>query len=146
LKRETAAVASITVVFGGKQGIKVEIRGDRRKGGLVPARGLPVEAPVKLPDETRKGRVGLLHCGNTVQGEPDGQAALRRFPEALDTPFGLRLPAGISSRPNISAIWPNWVLSKFFPASCSPADQFSGFFVLTKYIPVLSAYKASGTP
>jgi hypothetical protein len=90
LKREAAAVVSFAGVSGGKQGIKVEIRGDRRKGGFLLASRLPVETPVELPDETREGGVGLLHCGNAVQGEPNGQAALQRFPEALDTPVGLR--------------------------------------------------------
>jgi hypothetical protein len=57
---EAAAVVSFAVVSGGKQGIKVEIRGDRRKGGFVPARGLPVEALIELPDETRESGVGLF--------------------------------------------------------------------------------------
>jgi hypothetical protein len=52
-----------TVVFGGKQGSKVEVRGDRRKGGFLLAGGYPVKLLVKLPDKTRE--VCRYHPGNT---------------------------------------------------------------------------------
>jgi hypothetical protein len=63
---------------GGKQGIKVEVRRDGRKGG----------------DETREGGVGLFHGGNAVQLEPDRQAALQCLPQAFNTSFGLGASGG----------------------------------------------------
>jgi hypothetical protein len=55
VKREAAAIVRLAIVFGGEQGVKVEVRGNRRKGGFIPARRLPVKLTVEFPDETRQG-------------------------------------------------------------------------------------------
>ncbi|MDR2393576.1 MAG: hypothetical protein LBD93_05430 [Treponema sp.] len=59
MKREAsasaAAVVRFAVVFGGKQGIKVEVRRDRRKSGLTLAGRLSGEAAVERLDEPREG-------------------------------------------------------------------------------------------
>ena len=76
MNRETAAGVRFAGVCGGKQGIKVETRRDRRKSSFVPAGRLPVKPPIELRDETREDGVGLYHRGNPVQGEPNRQTAL----------------------------------------------------------------------
>jgi hypothetical protein len=58
LKGETAAIVRFTAVFGGKEGIKVETRGDRNEGNVLLASRLMVRSLVELLDETQEGGVG----------------------------------------------------------------------------------------
>ncbi|MDR2797017.1 MAG: hypothetical protein LBB80_01615 [Treponema sp.] len=90
MKGAAAAGIRFMLIFGGKQGIEVEVRRDGRKGGFIRAGRFPVEPLIELFDETREGGVGLFHKGTTVHCEPDGKAALQGLPQAFKAPFGRR--------------------------------------------------------